>query len=232
MAITHITVAQFVVAVERKNIKNLCLKVYAADGRLKISVPHQVNEETIRALIIAKIAWIKKQQAKILAQQPAMQFEYVTGEVHYFAGQGYTLNVIYQAFTPKVSLHNQQLNLYVRHASTTAKRQQILNTWYRQMLKQQISALIKQWQPTLGVTVREWRVKNMQTRWGTCNSQAARIWLNLQLIKKSPQCLEYVLVHEMVHLLERRHNARFFAYLDRFLPDWRDRQQQLNQQTC
>jgi predicted metal-dependent hydrolase len=184
----------------------------------------------VRLFIMAKTAWIIKQQAKFTAQTRYPQREYISGETCYFKGRGYELNVIYHPHAPKVTLrHNTHLDLYVPHNSQLEKREQILIAWYRQALKAKIPELIDKWQPIIGVTVRDWGVKRMKTKWGTCNINAARIWLNLELIKKPEHCLEYVVVHEMVHLLERHHNARFTAYMDQFLPHWRSHKQELNQ---
>ncbi len=225
----QITVGQFSVEVVRKDIKNLRLGVYPPDGRLKISAPHHVKDDVVRLLIVSKTPWIKTQQAKFTNQEQQAQREYVSGETCYFKGQGYLLNVIYHDHTPKVALrHNTHLDLYVRHGSSLEKREQVLIAWYRQTLKEKLPELIDKWQPVMGVTVRDWSVKRMKTKWGTCNITAGRIWLNLELIKKPEHCLEYVVVHEMVHLLERHHNARFVAYMDKFLPQWRSHKQELN----
>ncbi|MDD1615035.1 MAG: metal-dependent hydrolase [Methylococcaceae bacterium NSP1-2] len=230
MNIKQITIGQFTVEVVRKDIKNLRLGVYPPDGNLKMSVPLSMKEDTVRLFIMAKTAWIIKQQAKFTVQTRYPQREYISGETCYFKGRGYELNVIYHPHAPKVALrHNTHLDLYVPHNSQLEKREQVLIAWYRQALKAKIPELIHKWQPIIGVTVRDWGVKRMKTKWGTCNINAARIWLNLELIKKPEHCLEYVVVHEMVHLLERHHNARFTAYMDQFLPHWRSHKHELNQ---
>jgi predicted metal-dependent hydrolase len=230
MKTKQIIVGQFTVEVQRKDIKSLRLAVYPPDGRLKISVPLHIKDEAVRLLIRSKSDWITTQQAKLATQQRQTARDYVSGEHFYFQGQAYLLNVIYHDHTPKVALRdNSHLDLYVRYNSSLEKREQILNAWYRQTLKEKIPPLITKWQPVIGVTVRDWQIKSMKTKWGTCNTSAARIWLNLELIKKPAHCLEYVVVHEMVHLLERRHNARFFAFMDQFLPQWRNHKQLLNQ---
>ncbi len=226
----QITVGQFSVEVERKDIKNLRLGVYPPDGKLKVSAPLHVKDDVVRLLIVSKIPWIKTQQAKFTNQERQTEREYVSGETCYFQGRGYLLNVIYHDHTPKVALrHNTHIDLYVRHGSSLEKREQVLTAWYRQTLKEKLPELINKWQPVMGVTVRDWSVKRMKTKWGTCNINAGRIWLNLELIKKPEHCLEYVVVHEMVHLLERHHNARFIGYMDKFLPQWRSHKQELNQ---
>jgi predicted metal-dependent hydrolase len=229
MSIKHINVAHLTIEVHRKKVKNLRLSIYPPDGKLKISAPLHVKEDDLRLFIASKLSWIEKHQARFKRLSPPMpQIGYVSGESHHFQGQRYELNVIYSNQTPKVVLRdNQYLDLHVRHESDAQKRQHVLTAWYRQELKAQIPNLIEKWQPQIGVTVDNWGIKQMKTRWGTCNIQAKRIWLNLELIKKPPHCLEYVVVHEMVHLLERYHNQRFFAYMDQFLPQWREFKRQL-----
>jgi predicted metal-dependent hydrolase len=230
MKIKHITVGPFAVEVTRKKIKNLRLGVYPPDGQLKVSAPLHVKDEAVRLLIMAKTPWIKIQQAKFSAQARQSVHEYVSGEICYFEGRGYLLQVIYHDQPPKISLRdNTHIDLYVRHGSRLEKREQVLNAWYRETLKAKIPALIAKWQPIMRVAVRDWGIKRMKTKWGTCNITAGRIWLNLELIKKPTHCLEYVLVHEMVHLLERHHNVRFIGYMDKFLPQWRNHKQELNQ---
>jgi hypothetical protein len=154
----------------------------------------------------------------------------VTGESHYVQGRRYRLDVVEQNAPATVRLRNNTfLELRVRPGTDRQKREAVLAQWYRQQLRQQIPALIARWEPIIGVTVAEWGIKKMKTRWGTCNIQARRIWLNLELAKKPVACLEYILVHEMVHLLERQHNDQFRAYMDRFLPQWRLHRDTLNQ---
>jgi predicted metal-dependent hydrolase len=229
MTTKKITVGQFFVEVVRKNIKSLRLGVYPPDGKLKMSVPLHVKDEVVRLMIVSKIPWIEIQQAKFATQARQTPCEYVSGETHYFKGQGYLLTVIYHDHAPKIVLRdNVQLDLYVRHGSSFEKREQVFTAWYRQALKEKIPELIAKWQPVMGVVVRDWNVKRMKTKWGTCNINAGRIWLNLELIKKPELCLEYVVVHEMAHLLERSHNARFVAYMDKYLPQWRSHKQTLN----
>ena len=153
----------------------------------------------------------------------------MSGESHYFQGRRYRLNVIYQSGLPRVVVRNKSaIDLHVRDGSETVQREKVLLTWYRQQLKQFIPALIAQWEPVIGVQVAEWQVKQMKTKWGTCNIEAKRIWINLELAKKSIQCLEYIVVHEMVHLLERKHNDNFTELMNKFMPQWRMYREELN----
>ena len=226
----QITVNDLVVKVVRKDIKNLHLAVCPPDGWVRVSAPLRVNDEAVRLAVISKLAWIKRQQAKFAGQERQPAREYISGESHYYWGRRYLLNVIYHSAPPRVVVRNKtKLDLYVRVGSDAAKRQRALRAWYRQQLKAAIPPLVAKWQVKMGVQVAEWRVKRMKTRWGTCNVQARRIWLNLELVKKPPNCLEYIVVHEMVHLMERLHNKRFVAYMDKFVPQWRLLRAELNQ---
>jgi predicted metal-dependent hydrolase len=226
----QIIVNDLVVEIVRKKIKNLHLSVYPPNGRVRVSAPLHVDDEAVRMAVISRLPWIKRQQAKFEGQERQSAREYVSGESHYFQGNRYLLNVIYQDAPPKVILHsNTHLKMVVRPGSDTDKRKRVLMSWYRQQLKQAIPPLLSKWEAIIGVKAAEWRIKQMKTRWGTCNIQQRRIWLNLELAKKSPRCLEYIIVHELVHLLERRHNANFIALMDQFMPQWRLLRDELNQ---
>ena len=226
----QIMVNNLVVDVARKDIKNLHLAVYPPDGRVRVAAPLRVDDEAVRLAVISKLAWIKRQQAKFEGQERQSAREYVTGESHYYWGKRYLMNVIYHDAPPKVVIRNKtKLDLFVRTGSDTAQRERVLLAWYRQQIKQAIPPLIAKWEAIIGVQVADWGVKRMKTKWGTCTIEARRIWLNLELIKKPPNCLEYIIVHEMVHLLERLHNDRFVAYMDKFMPQWRLFREELNQ---
>lgn len=225
----QLTVNGLLVEVVRKNIKNLHLGVYPPDGRVRVATPLGVNDEAVRLAVISKLAWIKRQQAKFAGQERQSAREYVSGESHYFQGQRYLLNVIYEDAPPRVVVrNNSRLDLFVRPHSDTAQRERVLLAWYRAYLKQQVPPLIAKWEAIMEVGVAEWGVRQMKIKWGTCNIAARRIWLNLELAKKPSACVEYILVHEMVHLLERHHNERFRAYMDRFLPQWQYVRAELN----
>lgn len=216
--------------VVRKKIKNLHLGVYPPIGRVRVATPLHINDEAVRLFIISRLTWIKRQQAKFEQQERQSAREMVTGESHYFQGQRYLLDVIYHAGPPAVSLRNNSvMEICVRPGSDTAAREHVLQDWYRRQLKAQIPPLIAKWETILDVEVAEWGVKKMKTRWGTCNIEARRIWLNLELVKKPAHCLEYIIVHEMVHLLERHHNERFTAYMSGFMPLWPHYRAELNQ---
>lgn len=218
------------VDVVRKNIKNLYIKVYPPNGQVCLVCPQQLDEISIREFVGAKIDWIKQKQARFETQPLESSRQYITGESCYFKGDRYLLKIIYHQAAPKVVLEPTKLNLnlYVRYGSIKEQREQALTEWYRQQLKAELPGLIDKWERIIGVRVNDWGVKKMKTRWGTCNTQAKRIWLNLELITKPKHCLEYVIVHELVHLLERQHNDRFWSYITLFMPQWKQYQAELN----
>lgn len=215
--------------VVRKAIKNLHLGVYPPTGRVRVAAPTRIDDEAVRLAVISKLGWIRRQQARFAQQPRQSEREMVSGESHYFQGRRYRLRVVEADAPPRVKLNgNSTLELHIRPGTKTEKREEILNQWYRHELKVQLPELIAQWEPVIGVNVADWGVKKMKTKWGTCNIEARRIWLNLELAKKPPQCMEYILVHELVHLLERHHNDRFRELMDRFMPPWRLYRDELN----
>jgi len=218
-----------VVSVVRKNIKNLNISVHPPDGRVRVSVPRRTSEAVIRQVVQARMAWIRRQQKRFASLTERAAPQYMSGDKLEYLGKSYVLNVIAGASKSKVSLDSDRIDLYIPTGSDTTRRQQVLEAWYRAQLKQSIPALIAHWEPILGVKVAEWGVKRMKTKWGTCNTKAQRIWLNLELVKLPPEHLEYVVVHEMTHLLERLHSPRFKSLLDQFLPGWRNLRAGLNQ---
>jgi hypothetical protein len=225
----QIKVSGLTVDVVRKDIKNLHLAVYSPSGRVRVAAPLRVSDEAVRLAVISRLPWIKRQKSKFTNQARQSAREYVSGESHYFQGRRYRLNVIYQSGTPRVVIRNKStLDLFVRESSDRTQRERILLAWYRQQLKELVPSLIAQWEPIIGVKLADWRVKQMKTKWGTCNIEAGRIWLNLELAKKSTQCLEYIIVHEMVHLLERHHNDHFAELMNKFMLQWRLYREELN----
>jgi predicted metal-dependent hydrolase len=194
-----------------------------------VAAPLAVSDEAVRLAVIGKLGWIKRQQARFEDQPRQSKREMVSGESHYFLGQRYRLNVVVQDGPGRVAIRNKRtIHLFVREGSDTAQRERVLLAWYRQQLKALIPPLIEEWEAAMGVKVAERRVKQMKTMWGDCNIEARRLWLNLELAKKPVQCLEYIVVHEMVHLLERHHNDRFTKLMDSFMPQWRLQRAELN----
>lgn len=209
---------------------DLHLAVYPPTGRVRVAAPLHVNDEAVRLFTVSKLAWVKRQQATFLRQERQSAREYVTGESHYYQGNRYRVNVIYQPGAPTVRIRNKRtLDLFVRPGSGTAARERVLTVWYRQQLKDEAAPLIAKWEAAIGVEVDSWGIKQMKTRWGTCNIRARRICLNLELIKKPAHCLEYIIAHELTHLLERYHNARFTAHMNRCMPPWELYRDELNQ---
>ena len=217
------------IEVVRKNIKNLHLAVYPPEGRVRVAAPLHMTEDAVRLAIITRISWIRKKQDAFRNQARQSRREMVTGESHYFQGRRYRLKVVEINRPPTVKFsNNSTIELRVRPNSDRAKREAVLNEWYRKKLKEQIPAMISEWEPRIGVKVADWGVRKMKTRWGSCNTKARRIWLNLELAKKSLPCLKYVVVHEMLHLIERHHNDRFKSLMSELLPNWQTTRDELN----
>jgi predicted metal-dependent hydrolase len=217
------------VEVVRKDIKNLHLGVYPPKGRVRVAVPLRLDDETVRLAVISRLGWIRRKQEAFKRQDRQSEREMVTGESHFYLGRRYRLDVIEYDGPAGVTLPNSTtMQLRVRPGASRKKREAVLHRWYRRRLREHIPKLIAEWEPKVGVTVAEWGIKRMKTRWGTCNAAAQRIWLNLELAKKPARCLEYILVHEMVHFLEKHHNDRFLGYMDRFMPQWRLHRDVLN----
>jgi len=228
--VVEIRVSGLTVQVVRKDIKNLHVGVYPPNGRVRVAAPLNVNNDAVRLAVAGKLGWIKKHQAKFRAQSRESGRELVSGESHYYLGQRYRLRVFYHDGVPRVVVVRGKsvIELHVRPGATAERRGQVLQNWYRQKLKEMIPPILQKWQRTLNVQITDCRIKKMKTRWGSCNFKASRIWLNLELIKKPTHCLEYIVVHELVHLIERHHNSRFISIMDQYVPHWRLHRQELN----
>ena len=224
-----ISVAGLDVEIVRKDIKHLHLGVYPPDGRVRVSAPLRVNDEAVRLAVIGKLAWVKRHQQAFLRQERQSARECASRESHYFFGRRYLLEVIEDRGPARIALQDKtRLTLFIPPSTGVKRREEALNTWYRRELKAVIPSMIEKWEAVIGVRVAFWGVKKMKTKWGSCNREARRIWLNLELAKKPVRCLEYIVVHEMVHLLERRHNDDFRELMDRFMPQWRLYREELN----
>ncbi|GBG05905.1 metal-dependent hydrolase [Paenibacillus agaridevorans] len=224
----QLRLGELVIDVEQKDIKNIHLSVYPPTGKVRIAAPLRMDLDTIRVYALSKVSWIRKQQAKLKGQEREAPREFLTRESHYFRGKRYLLQVIEFDAPPRVELQHSKLVLYVRPDSTFDKKQEVLEEWYRVQLKIHVADLIEKWEKIMNVKVNEFGIKKMKTKWGTCNREAQRIWLNLELAKKPPECLEYIVVHEMVHLHERNHNDRFIAFMNQYLPKWQLYKEVLN----
>lgn len=215
--------------VVRKDIKNLHVGVYPPDGRVRVAAPRHLDDSAVRLAVVTRMGWIRRQKAGFERQDRQSQREYVTGESHYFEGRRYRLSVIERDAPPEVKLTGgKTMKLFVRPGTARDRLEAIMHAWYRERLREHFSPLLAKWEPRVGVHVAELRIKRMRTRWGTCNAPVKRIWLNLELAKKPIVCLEYILVHEMVHFLERRHNDAFRSHMDRLLPSWKQVRRELN----
>jgi predicted metal-dependent hydrolase len=225
----NITVSGLRIEIVRKDIKNLHLGVYPPAGRVRVAAPLRVSNEAVRLAVIGKLGWIKRQQSRFERQPRQSAREMVSGESHYFCGQRYRLRVYATSGPARVVVSNNSvIELHVRLGVAAESRQRVMTAWYREYLKQAIPPLIGKWQKRLGVKVFACGIKKMKTKWGTCNADAGRIWINLELAKKSADCLEYVVLHELVHLTVRRHDDQFVAIMDKCLPRWRILRAELN----
>lgn len=225
----RIEVKGIAVEVVRKDIKNLHVGVYPPNGRVRVAVPLCLDDDAVRLAVISRLAWIRRRQVEFEDQNRQSPREFVTGESHYFEGKRYRLNVIEHNGPPTFRLlNNTTMELGIRANADRNAREAVLYSWYRDRLRDRVPPLIANWEPKLGVIVKEVRIRKMKTRWGSCNPESRRVWLNLELAKKSVSCLAYVFVHEMVHLIECSHNDRFWGLMDRFMPKWRLHRDELN----
>jgi predicted metal-dependent hydrolase len=217
------------VDVVRKDIKNLHLAVYPPHGRVRVAAPLAVNDDAVRRAVITRLQWIKRQQTKFKGQDRQSHRDYVSGESHYYLGRRYRLNVGLDEGRGGVAMRNaSRIELLTRNAADRSERERVFLTWYRKELRRLAGPLIEAWAHKLEIDPPEWGIKRMKTKWGSCNIEARRIWLNLELIKKPAQCLEYIVVHELMHFFERHHNDRFIALMDQHLPLWRHHRTMLN----
>jgi predicted metal-dependent hydrolase len=226
--VTQIVLGDFAVDVVQKDIKNIHLSVYPPAGKVRISAPLRMDLDTIRVFAITKLDWIKRQQLKLREQARETPREYLDRESHYVWGKRYLLNVIEKDAAPEIELKHNKMLLQIRPGTSDGKKQEILEAWYREQLKEVVPLLIAKWEPLMGVKVEKYFVQKMKTKWGSCSPGFKRIRLNTDLAKKPTECLEYIIVHEMTHLLEPTHNSRFIALMDQFMPKWRFYKEELN----
>ena len=225
---TQVKLGNIAVDVVLKDIKNVHLSVHPPTGRVTISAPSRMNLDTIRVFAISKLGWIKQQQRKLQKQERETAREYLDRESHYVWGRRYLLKVSESEGPPSVELRHNRMHLRVRPGSDETKRHAIVEEWYREQLKQAVSPFVEKWEQLIGVKVRRVFVQRMKTKWGSCNHRARTIRLNTDLAKKPRECLEYLVVHELVHLLEPTHNAHFIGLMDQFMPKWSFYRQRLN----
>jgi hypothetical protein len=226
---SQVVVSGIPIQIVRKPIKNLHVGVYPPNGRVRVAAPLRINDAAVRLAVVERLRWIKRQRARFESQTRESKREMVTGESHYVFGKRYRLRMIEDEAKHGVTVKNRsRLELHVPPTADLTHRELILRKWYRNLLKEAVLPLLGKWQNILGVTLSDLRIRRMKTKWGACNAEAGRIWLNLELAKKPMQCLEYVIAHELTHLIERYHNDRFVAILDTHLPNWRTHRARLN----
>lgn len=212
-----------------KDIKNIHLSVHPPNGRVTIAAPLYMDIETIRLYSIAKLGWIRKQQTKLRNQQREAPREYISRESHYYLGKRYLLKIVEEDAVPQVVLQHSTIELHVRPGATKEQKEALLQAWYRRQLRAIVSPYIAKLEKKMQVKVAKIYIRIMKTKWGTCNPKSESIFLNTELAKKPIESIEYVLTHEMVHLLERKHNDKFLAFMDKFLPNWKHLREELNQ---
>ena len=224
----QIEISGITIEVQKKNIKNLHLVVAPPDGKVRVSAPMHLSDDSIKMFVRTKLGWIKKQQEKFEKQPRQSEREYVSGETLYVLGQQYFLRVEYSYKGNSLVLSGNEAILTVRKESTASQRETFVNEWYRALLKEKIEIYLPKWENITGLRCDSWQTKYMTTRWGTCNTNTRKIWLNLQLAKKPIECLEYVILHELAHLKVRNHSKDFVAIMDQYMPYWRETKKLLN----
>ncbi|MEB3906916.1 SprT family zinc-dependent metalloprotease [Mycobacterium ulcerans] len=227
-ASAYLTVRGIDVDVVYKDIKNLHIGVYPPMGRVRVAAPRRLDDEQVRLAVIQRLSWIKRQRGRLQSTQRQSEREMVTGESHYVWGIRRRLKVIERPGRAHFETEGDRLMLYAPEGATPQRRREYLDGWYREQLRQAVPALISKWEQKLDLKVPRWSIRRMKTKWGSCNRETRHIWINVELAKKHPDCLEYILVHEMTHYLERNHGERFTTLMDGFMPDWRSRRDQLN----
>ena len=227
---TVVKVSDISAEVEWKAIKNVHLTIYPPDARIHVSAPLSMTEDAVRLFLLSKLSWIRQHISEIANQSRQTPREYVSGENHFYKGQRYRLKVVYSNEPIRVELQgNEYIVLYARNGSTTERRAEILREWYRSELKNTLPMLISKWEDTIGVKASKWEVKQMKTLWGSCNHRTHNILFNLELIKKPLHCIEYVVVHELLHIKVRLHNEEYTRLLSRYLPNWKQTRDELNE---
>ncbi len=224
-----IKLGDVVIAWTRRDVKNVHLSVHPPDGRVTLVAPKQTRPEVARAYAATKLSWIRQQQAKLKAQARETPREFIERESHYVWGRRYLLSVLHKAEKPSVQLSHRKITLTLRPGGSVAKREEIMQEWHRLLLHDIVPKLIQKWEKKLGVEVAAYFLQRMKTKWGSCNHAVQTIRLNTELVRKPKDLLEYVIVHEMIHLIEPTHGERFIALLDRHYPNWREARAELNE---
>lgn len=226
--VTTLKLGRTTVDVVKKDIKNVHLSVYPPAGKVRISAPLRMNTETIRVFAASKLGWIREQQKKITEQERETPRDFVERESHFLWGKRYLLKVVEKDCPPQVELRHNKIVLQVRPDSSVSRRNELLDEWYRLRLREAVESLVAKWEPIIRVKVERVFIQRMKTKWGSCSRRAANIRFNTDLAKKPPECLEYLVVHEMAHIIEPTHSRRFIDLMDRLMPNWRFYRQLLN----
>lgn len=224
----YMTVRGIDIDVIYKDIKNLHIGVYPPMGRVRVAAPDKLDDDRVRLAVIQRLPWIKKQREQMRSAERQSEREMITGESHYVWGMRHRLKVIERPGRAHLEIDGERLLLYIPAETSAEKRRELLDQWYRQQLRAAIPELVTKWESALQVSVPRWSIRRMKTKWGSCNRETGHIWFNVELAKKHPDCLEYIVVHEMTHHLERSHGERFTKLMDGHLPDWRTRREELN----
>jgi predicted metal-dependent hydrolase len=228
-------IAGIEVRIDRKNIKNMHLYVKPPKGIVSVSAPLKMSDEVIERFVRTKVSWLKKQKAKFSEQLRQTERQYISGETLYLWGKQYFLQVEHGSKNSLILSGNAAI-LTVRKESTgvtvgnVAQRENFVREWYRKQLKTEIEKVLPKWEEITGLKCNSWQTKYMTSKWGTCNYKTRTIWLNLQLAKKTHECLDYVILHELIHLTEKRHNEKFISLMDKYMPTWREVRNSLNNQ--
>lgn len=223
-----IKLGEISVVLTQKNVKNVHLTVHPPDGRVSLVAPTGTRLEVLRAYAISKLSWIRSQQQTLNDQAREAQRRFVERESHYVWGRRYLLVIDYRDEKPSVVLKNKEIRLTVRQGATEQKRAEVMHGWYKTLLHTAVPPLIAKWEKKLGVTVAGYYLQRMKTKWGSCNHVAQSIRLNTELAKKPKDLLEYVVVHEMIHMIEPTHNEHFIDILNKAYPSWREARSELN----
>ncbi|MDQ3000200.1 MAG: M48 family metallopeptidase [Fibrobacterota bacterium] len=224
----RMTLGNLTIEVSKKDIKNVHLSVHPPEGKVRVAAPHHIRMETLRVYVVSRLGWIKEQQRKFRAQERESEREFSTRESHYLWGRRYLLKVVEKDAAPAIEIRPRALILSVRPGSGKPVKQAILEKWYRDQIRAAVEPLLGKWEKVLGVKAGRIFVQRMRTRWGSCNPATKGIRFNSELSKKPAECLEYILVHELIHLLEPTHNPRFISMMNRFMPHWRHYRRELN----
>lgn len=227
-ASAYLTIRGIDVDVIYKDIKNLHIGVYPPLGRVRVAAPQRLDDDQVRLAVIQRLPWIKRQREQMKAAPRQSEREMVTGESHYVWGTRRRLKVVERPGRAHIETDGDRLVLYATAPSSPEQRREALDRWYRAQLRSAIPDLLSKWEATLDVTVPKWTIRRMKTKWGSCNRETRHLWFNAELAKKHPDCLEYIVVHELMHYFERNHGERFIKLMDSHLPHWRSLRDQLN----